>query len=866
MSPNLKTTLPLLLTAATLAFTLPLIVEKKAVPAAPEHPRLTATQTNTLRTLAPRLNNDTFQSLSSSSQTRLLDYATSRLQEPPAFALCWSPGGEPGFIEALHAIEETANLPGSLSNPGAATQTPDNFHWQCTATDGSFQNQQGLPITLTWHIVADGTPIQDNIPTETDGPSELRARLIAIFGSNPNSTDPRDQPWFPIFQDMFDNWSEITGVNYVYEPNDDGVIVNIESFASRGVLGTRADIRICGHSVDGPGVPGASNILAYNYFSFQGGDMVIDTDNMGTSPVRILANSFSDFRFLRNTLAHEHGHGLGMRHVCPLNNTKLMEPRISSAFLNTQLDDIFTVNRLYGDFYEKQNTQRNNDSAARASTLPLTVATPFSRDYLSIDDNDDIDFYRLNSLTTGQRLTARIIPVETPAGFVEGEQDSEGDCTDGTPFDFTSIHNLTLDIFPTSGSTPLASANANPAGQIEEIIEFEIPSDGTYFIRVNGDTTNFTQLYTLQLTLQDPLIIPDSPDNLTATRAGNDSVTLTWDDQSSNETNFVVERRDERGSPWLPITTLPADTTTFTDTGAPAGINLYYRIIARAEADSAPSNERVFMLVDLTADSYLYDLGRTQDSPIEPGAFRMSAATRGDLFWSGSMTSRDRGGPDPANRDYLRADSARTLTHRIANGFWQITTRQGDQIIARDELTIAAEGVTQVTGINSAINEYVENTFIIEVTDDFLDLTFDDAGGIDGPRWVLNRLFIERSSPYQAWAASENLPASTSAPDQDADDDGLLNLQEYFFGQNPLVAQTTSPTNITATNRFTFLRDPTAQVSTFRYEISDDLTTWIPYTPPEGDITTTPVGNLEETQITLPDLPIARYLRIVLEP
>ena len=76
----------------------------------------------------------------------------------------------------------------------------------------------------------------------------------------------------------------------------------------------RGDIRISGHYIDGN-----SNTLAYNYYP-DTGDMVIDTgDNYFNS-------TFSDSIRLFNVLQHEHGHGLALPHVCPMNETKLMEP------------------------------------------------------------------------------------------------------------------------------------------------------------------------------------------------------------------------------------------------------------------------------------------------------------------------------------------------------------------------------------------------------------------------------------------------------------------------------------------------------------------------------------------------------------
>ena len=63
--------------------------------------------------------------------------------------------------------------------------------------------------------------------------------------------------------------------------------------------------------------------------------------------------------------------GLGLRHVCPLDDTKLMEPVITTAFRGLQFDDIYTLQRNYGDPYEHHDANRNNDSIANAADIRL---------------------------------------------------------------------------------------------------------------------------------------------------------------------------------------------------------------------------------------------------------------------------------------------------------------------------------------------------------------------------------------------------------------------------------------------------------------------------------------------------------------
>ena len=263
---------------------------------------------------------------------------------------------------------------------------------------------------------------------------------------------------------------------------------SVRSIPAGGV--TRGDIRLGGHNIDGDG-----STLAYNFFP-DNGDMVIDTeddwfDNTSNNSIR-----------LSNAVAHEHGHGLGLEHVCPINQTKLLEPFINTNFRGIQFDEIYTLQRWYGDPFEQHGGSRDNDSPARAKSLPVAVGSPFAFEWLSIDDNSDLDYYELN-LPPGAMLTVRVIP--SSAIYLEGEQLPLGSCSDGTNFDSSATHDLTLEILDRN-SNVLASATSQPAGQTEEIIDFPIPGGGTRFIRVDGDDTNLAQLYRLEVEVSSPAV------------------------------------------------------------------------------------------------------------------------------------------------------------------------------------------------------------------------------------------------------------------------------------------------------------------------------------------------------------------------
>lgn len=99
-----------------------------------------------------------------------------------------------------------------------------------------------------------------------------------------------------------------------------------------------------------------------------------------------------------------------------------------------------------------------------------------------------------------------------------------------------------------------------------------------------------------------------APSGLTAGLAGSvaaPQVNLTFTDNASNETGFVVERSTDHGTTFSQLTTLPArsntGTVTYADTGVTLGSTYVYRVKAMVGTASSPYSNEVSILVDLPA-------------------------------------------------------------------------------------------------------------------------------------------------------------------------------------------------------------------------------------------------------------------------
>ena len=83
---------------------------------------------------------------------------------------------------------------------------------------------------------------------------------------------------------------------------------------------------------------------------------------------------------------------------------------------------------------------------------------------------------------------------------------------------------------------------------------------------------------------------PNAPSSLLATSSTSDSIALTWTDNASDETGYVVQRSPD-GAAWSQVAALGQNAAGFTDTGLSSGQAYYYQVYAyNSVGNSAFSN------------------------------------------------------------------------------------------------------------------------------------------------------------------------------------------------------------------------------------------------------------------------------------
>ena len=96
-----------------------------------------------------------------------------------------------------------------------------------------------------------------------------------------------------------------------------------------------------------------------------------------------------------------------------------------------------------------------------------------------------------------------------------------------------------------------------------------------------GTTARFTQAGSVQT--------PLAPSNLSASANGT-TINLSWTDNSTNETNFLVQRSLTAGSGFVTIATLPANSVSYSNSGLAGSTTYYYRIKASNSAGNSPNS------------------------------------------------------------------------------------------------------------------------------------------------------------------------------------------------------------------------------------------------------------------------------------
>jgi len=161
-------------------------------------------------------------------------------------------------------------------------------------------------------------------------------------------------------------------------------------------------------------------------------------------------------------------------------------------------------------------------------------------------------------------------------------------------------------------------------------------TDGTatantaYTYRIRGTNASGDGDYSAQVSVSTPPNPPAAPTNLVVSVVSQSTLLLSWNDNSSDETAFKIERSSD-GSAYITVATVNPNTTGFTNNGLAANTTYWFRVKAtNAGGDSMPSN------VDSEAT--------LPNVPPAPSGLSVSVVSQTELQLSWTDTSSDESG------------------------------------------------------------------------------------------------------------------------------------------------------------------------------------------------------------------------------
>ncbi|MFN0134440.1 MAG: immunoglobulin domain-containing protein [Phycisphaerales bacterium] len=411
--------------------------------------------------------------------------AEPRVIENGPVTICFAVGTTPGYVILMNQLTTLYNQ--------RFPQLPNSDYF----TFGSWSPTVATPRALTWSFVPDGT-FAPGLGGQGSAPSNLFSTM-----DNGYSGQGGRATWVSRFTQSFARWQQLSGLTYTRvtvggNDWDDGA-----AWGSAGSPGLRGDVRIAMRLLDG-----ANNVLAFNQFPPPNGssDMVLDSGDIGN-----FAASSNQNRFLRDVVMHEHGHGMGLQHICSLNSAQLMEPFIDTSFDGPRQDDTRGAQFLYGDPFEPNGTFGTakplgvlNASITSAPVPNPTTGVPdASSSIYAIESFSLEDWW---SFTVSQATVASFTITPVGSTYDNSPQAGNGSCP-GTASNINAlaIGNLAVGVYASNGTTLIAQSTAAAAGSPETLTGVSLTTPGTYYMRVfNSNSPSSPQHYRFSITANSP--------------------------------------------------------------------------------------------------------------------------------------------------------------------------------------------------------------------------------------------------------------------------------------------------------------------------------------------------------------------------
>lgn len=451
-------------------------------------------------------------------------------------ALAVSPRCFPGDLTKEQWADVLRNNP-DLLPPTQSFPISSLRYWTDTTvwTGASQQGPSGqaAAASLTYSFPADGVT-WGLASISSTGPNDLNSKLMTAFGAA-DLDEGREY-----MRQALASWRSYCRITYTeVADNNTPMAEDVAPNPARG------DIRM-------GGLPfGTGQFLAYDAFPSAGGIAGVGGSDMVINTSFFLPANFTDssnsYRYFRNTVAHEHGHGLSNIHSTPCNATKLMEPSIQLGVDGVAIDEIRGGGRNYGDRRSGNNapTTAYDYGDLTAPVVHSIIDKRLSTNGATGADDTNMDWFRF---TIGS--TQNVVLSAAPAGgsYSAGQQFISCFGSNAT-INAMQAGNLNIELRDAVGTGLLMSAASGGAGATETITANGL-APGTYTVRVvdvgpNASANQVVQLYDLTIRVGLSHAVPTAIAGLHKRIAANTNCFFMGDINSrANETSAFIASYD----------------------------------------------------------------------------------------------------------------------------------------------------------------------------------------------------------------------------------------------------------------------------------------------------------------------------------
>jgi len=343
---------------------------------------------------------------------------------------------------------------------------------------------------------------------------------------------------------------------------------------------------------------------------------------------------------------------------------------------------------------------------------------------------------------------------------------------------------------------------------------FQLPSSGantTMSVPVSVTIGTKTSTVKFSVTITDPTTQPASPTIISVVTNSDGSNTITWNDNSNNETGFTIYRSTD-GAIWTPVGTVSANITSYTDTSAVSGVAYAYEVASTntgfnggTSGNTSPPNitpsiyavpleQGVMTVLAAPESSYaIIDLGKTDDVGYpqgvnDSGVVLLVNGSNGYTWQNGSLTNIQTSG---------------TVTEFIGplqNGtvYWLQSNSNGQLYQSTSIYFSGAEGLSgsNMTDSSFPMPSDLDSTYLTQYNSAYSP-AYQAVVGLEGTNiqiyppetdLYLNRISVNDNSVCAFSAAETGWQSIASA------DMGPIYWGAYYYGAIPISSSPTSPT------------------------------------------------------------------------